>query len=518
MNLNGNENTEQRLLVLAPTGADSRLAVELLKRNGFNAESCASGEQLRQELAAGIGALIVADEALTPEFVMQMVSILENQPPWSDIPVIILTKRHNAESTAHSFPSLYRRTDVTVLERPIKTEILLGVVRNVLSARQRQYEVRSLLTSLEQKVQERDRFLAMLAHELRNPLSVISNSLQLLNTSAKGKKNRPLELATRQTNVIGRLLDDLLDVARFANSKISLDRENIALSTVIENSVDACRRNMLQKRQHFTRTLRRDVIFNGDPTRLTQLFSNLLMNASKYTPIDGQIDIHCEIQDSSAYIAIKDNGIGIKPDLLTHLFEPFVQGDQGIERSQGGLGLGLALAKSIAELHGGSIKATSGGIGCGSEFTVRLPIASVQSAENSFDPSLISTHLNGSLRIVLAEDDEDAAESLQALLGHCGYDVHIAKDGRAALAAALVLQPQVILLDIGLPGMNGYELAQELRIRMPDPKPLLVALSGYGQPEDLRRSREAGIDYHFVKPIQLEKLQELLTRYEAGRR
>jgi CheY-like chemotaxis protein len=134
------------------------------------------------------------------------------------------------------------------------------------------------------------------------------------------------------------------------------------------------------------------------------------------------------------------------------------------------------------------------------------------------EPSLMSTHLAGSLRIVLAEDDEDAAESLQALLGNCGYDVHIAKDGRAVLAAALVLQPQVILLDIGLPGMNGYELAQELRIRMPDPKPLLVALSGYGQPEDLRRSREAGIDYHFVKPIQLEKLQGLLTRYEVDRR
>ena len=328
-----------------------------------------------------IGALIVADEALTPEFVTQIISILENQPPWSDTPVIILTRRQNSGSMAHSFPSLYRRANVTVLERPLKTEILLSVVRNVLSARQRQYEVRSLLDTLEQKVQERDQFLAMLAHELRNPLSVISNSLLLLNQSVDAKRSRPLELATRQTNVIGRLLDDLLDVARFANGKIGLEKENVALSTVIGNAVDACRRNMLQKRQHFTPTLKREVIVNGDPTRLTQLFSNLLMNASKYTPEDGKIDIHCEVRESNVDVTIKDNGIGIKPELLTHLFEPFVQGEQGIERSQGGLGLGLALAKSIAELHGGSIKATSAGIGCGSEFTVRLPIASAEAAE-----------------------------------------------------------------------------------------------------------------------------------------
>lgn len=512
-----NEVAEQRLLVLTPTGADCRLAVELLKRCGFDAEPCDSSEQLCRELGSGVGAVIVADEALTPEFAVRLISILENQPPWSDIPVMILTRRQNVESMAHSFPSLYRRANVTLLDRPIKTEILLSVVRNVLSARRRQYEVRSLLNSLEQKVQERDRFLAMLAHELRNPLSVISNSLHLLSNSAEARKNRPLELATRQTNVIGRLLDDLLDVARFASGKISLDKENVALSAIVDDAVDACRRNILQKHQHFSPTLGLDVIVYGDRTRLTQLFSNLLMNASKYTPANGRIDIHCETHDSSVDIIIKDNGIGVKSELLPRLFEPFVQGDQGIERSQGGLGLGLALAKSIVELHGGSISATSAGIDCGSEFRVRLPVASAIAAETRPEPPSISPHYTGSLRIMLAEDDADAAESLQALLNDCGYDVHIVNDGRAALAAAFVLRPQVVLLDIGLPTMDGYELAQELRERMPDRKPLLIALSGYAQPEDLRRSREAGIDYHFVKPLQLEKLQEILTQYEGSR-
>jgi two-component system, sensor histidine kinase len=516
VNVNRNESAEQRLLVLTPTGRDSRLAVDLLKRYGFNAVSCDSTEQLCRELGSEIGALIVADEALTPELVVQMSSVLENQPPWSDAPVVILTRRQMVGNTAHSFPSLYRRANVTVLERPIKTEILVSVVRNVLSARQRQYEVRSLLNSLEQKVQERDRFLAMLAHELRNPLSVISNSLHLLNQSGEMKRSRPLELATRQTNIIERLLDDLLEVARFANGKIALEKENVALSTVIGDAVEACRRNLLQKRQHFTPNLTREFIVNGDRTRLTQLFSNLLTNASKYTPEDGQIDIHCEIHDSNVDVIIKDNGIGIKPELLAHLFEPFVQGDQGVERSQGGLGLGLALAKAIAELHGGSIQAISAGIGRGSEFTVELPVASGEAAATRSEPSSISAKSSGSLRIMLAEDDADAAESLQALLATCGYEVHVVKDGRAALGAAFVLQPQVVLLDIGLPGMNGYELAQELRERMPDQKLLLVALSGYGQPEDLRRSREAGIDYHFVKPLQLGKLQEILTKYETN--
>lgn len=517
MNINRNKSAEQRLLVLTPTGRDSQLAVDLLKRYGFNAVSCDSTEQLCRELGSGIGALIVAEEALTPELVGRMNAIFEDQPPWSDTPVVILTRPQMVENTAHSFPSLYQRANVTVLERPIKTEILVSVVRNVLSARHRQYEVRALLNSLEQKVQERDRFLAMLAHELRNPLSVISNSLHLLISSGEMKGSRPLELATRQTNIIERLLDDLLDVARFANDKIGLEKENVALSTVIGDAVEACRRNLLQKRQHFTPNLTREFVVNGDRTRLTQLFCNLLTNACKYTPEDGQIDLHCELHDSNVDVIIKDNGLGIKPELLPHLFEPFVQGDQGIERSQGGLGLGLALAKSIAELHGGSIKAISAGIGRGSKFTVRLPLASGETAATRSERSLISAKYSGALRIMLAEDDADQAESLQALLATCGYEVHIVKDGRAALAAAVVLQPQVVLLDIGLPEMNGYKLAQELRERMPGRKLLLVALSGYGQPEDLRRSREAGIDYHFVKPLQLEKLQAILTEYETNR-
>src|SRR5579863_9283126 len=277
VNPDRSKGAEQRLMVLTPTGSDSQLAVELLKRWGIEAEACVSSEHLYRELRAGMGALMIADEALTPGLVTRVVSILESQPPWSDIPVIVLTRGQNLDTTAQAFPSLYRRANVTVLLRPLKTEILLSVVRNVLSARQRQYEVRSLLSSLELKVRERDQFMAMLAHELRNPLSVISNSLQLLNNSVGVKGSRPLELATRQTKVIGRLLDDLLDVARFANGKISLDKENLTLSSVIGNTVDACRRNILQKRQHFSSNLDREVIVNGDPTRLTQLFSNLLM-------------------------------------------------------------------------------------------------------------------------------------------------------------------------------------------------------------------------------------------------
>jgi signal transduction histidine kinase/CheY-like chemotaxis protein len=515
MKLGPNEHAEQRLLVLTPTGRDSKLAVELLKRCGFKAEPCESSEELYRELESGVGALLVADEALTRGFVMRMISILENQPPWSDIPMIILTRRQSAGSTAHSFPSLYRRANVTVLERPLKTETLFSVVQNVLAGRQRQYEVRSLLNILEQKIRERDQFLAMLAHELRNPLSAISNALQLMNRSADKKSGRPLEVATRQTKVISRLLDDLLDVSRFANGKITLGKANVGLAAILGNVVDAFRDSIAQKRQHLTSTISRDVIIKGDPIRLAQLFSNLLMNASKYTPADGQIDIRSQIQDSNVAISIKDNGIGIEPELITRLFEPFVQGNQGIERTQGGLGLGLALAKTIVKLHGGSIEAASAGIGSGSEFTVRLPIANAQVVETRSETTLSSDGHTSSLRILLVDDDADAGETLEMLLSEFGYEIHTVKDAPAALTAAFVLQPQVVLLDIGLPGMNGYELAQELRKRMRNPQLLLIALSGYGQPEDLRRSREAGIDYHFLKPLKVEKLQEILTDYEA---
>jgi CheY-like chemotaxis protein len=186
-----------------------------------------------------------------------------------------------------------------------------------------------------------------------------------------------------------------------------------------------------------------------------------------------------------------------------------------MERAQGGLGLGLALAKTIAELHGGSIEAASAGIGCGSEFTVRLPIANAQVAETRSETTLGSDDHTSSLRILLVEDDADAGETLEVLLSEFGYETSTVKDASAALTAAVVLQPQVVLLDIGLPGMNGYELAQELRKRMCSPQLLLIALSGYGQAEDLRRCREAGIDYHFLKPLMVEKLQEMLTDYEA---
>jgi len=511
-------NVEQRLLVLTPTGRDSELAVDLLRAHGFEAEACSNYEQLYSDIEAGVGALVVADEALNQGFVQRMISILENQPPWSNIPVIILTRPQHLAAMPSSYQRLYQRINVTVLERPLKTQILTTMVQNVLATRQRQYEIRSLLDALEQKVRERDQFLAMLAHELRNPLSVISNSLELLNNTAEVQKSGPLEMAIRQTGVIARLLDDLLDVSRFANNKFNLNIANIGLSVVIANAVDACRRNLLLKRQHLTTSIAGDVVVSGDPTRLVQLISNLLINASKYTPADGRIDIRSSAEGSMVEISVKDTGIGIQPELLATLFEPFVQADQGLERSQGGLGLGLALARTIAELHGGSIRATSAGIGTGSEFIVRLPIASSATTDPIVKPVSGRAIHNGSLRILLAENDPDAGESLQALLNSCGYEAHLAKDGPAALTVAFALQPQIILLDIGLPGMNGYELAQQLRERMHDPALLLVALSGYGQPEDLRRSREAGINYHLVKPLKFERLQEILNSCDTGTR
>jgi len=499
----------ERLLVFAPTGRDSELAVKLLREGGFAAQPCADADELLRVQEFGIGALIIAEEALTPEFARRLLELFDAQPPWSDLPALVLTRSGRHGISSHPLAQMLARPNVTLLERPLKTYALYSVVTNALAARRRQYEIRSLLENLEEKVRERDRFLSMLSHELRNPLSAITSALELLHRTDSQATERPaLQIALRQTRAIARMLNDLLDVSRFANGKMSLYKAPVRLSDVIAMATDASRPNIGQKRQHFTTSIERDVILDGDQVRLAQLFSNLLVNASKFTDEEGEINLSCKVNEAMVETRVKDNGIGIGPELIPGIFEPFVQSTQGIDRSQGGLGLGLALAKGIAEAHGGSIEAAGNASGLGSEFIVRLPISEQQSDAVCAEQS--ESKAARPIRILVVEDDLDAASSLEALLRELGHDVHVAGDGAGGLAAATPLQPQVVLLDIGLPGMSGYELAQRLRMALPR-EVQLVAISGYGQAEDLRRSKECGIDHHLVKPVNLEDLETILN-------
>ncbi len=373
------------------------------------------------------------------------------------------------------------------------------------------------LRKAEQGLREADRrkdeFLATLAHELRNPLAPIRNGLQILRVAegdakAAAKVHVMLE---RQVDHLVRLVDDLMEVARVTRGRIDLRKEAVDLSAVVRSAVDTSR--PLIEAAHHALTLdlpAEPVVVVADPVRLAQVVANLLNNAAKYTDDGGRISLAARREGEDAVIVVGDSGIGIPPEVLPRVFDLFAQGDRTYERAQGGLGIGLTLVRTLVELHGGSVTAKSDGLGRGSQFVVRLPLgarAAERRAPNQSDGGgVFAAH-----RILVVDDSSDATESLATLLAGLGAEVRTANDGPTALAELDVYRPSLVLLDIGMPGMDGLEVARRAR-QLPSSREFtLVALSGWGQEEDRRRSREAGIDYHLVKPLDLGELAQLLT-------
>jgi two-component system CheB/CheR fusion protein len=359
----------------------------------------------------------------------------------------------------------------------------------------------------------KDEFLAMLGHELRNPLAAIRYSLQIL-LSSKGKGDvapQVTEIIDTQVYNLTRMVDDLLDVSRITRGNIQLRKDKAELAMVIGQAVESAR-PLIEARSHkLTVALTtQPVHLEADPTRLEQVLVNLLNNAAKYTKPCGDITLTAEREGDEAVIRVQDNGIGIQPELLPKVFDLFVQSEQSQERSQGGLGIGLTLVKKLVEMHGGRIEAHSEGVDKGSEFVVRLPALPSDGSEPEA-PSEQNALASGKLRVEVVEDAENVAQSLKMLLEFWGHDVRVVHDGQAALVAYRTYQPDVILLDIGLPGMNGYDVARQLRREQGEKKPLIVALTGYGQDEDMRQSQKAGFDYHMTKPVEPYKLQTLLA-------
>lgn len=402
---------------------------------------------------------------------------------------------------------------------------------------------RKQIEALEESNRHTNEFLAMLSHELRNPLAPLRNAADILRSS--GLQTEKLQWARdvidRQVTQLARLVDDLLDVSRITRGRIVILKELVDLEAVIASAAESVRPLIDAKGQSFeispfTETLQ----VEGDFARLVQVVTNLLNNASKYTPRGGRISLNTLRNGHEAQIHVRDNGSGIAPDLLPRIFELFAQGQRTLDRSDGGLGIGLTLVRQIVSLHGGVVQALSAGCGQGSEFIVRLPLAtarpgqhapsaSVQTAQASDSPSSSSPPSSsppasssgpdrtggGSAgevhrRVLVVDDNQDAAQSTAMLLELFGHEVRCAHDGPTALAVAEDFRPDAILLDIGLPGMNGYEVAEQLR-RTPSTRgTLLIAVTGYGQPEDRSRARAAGFDHHVVKPVEPETLQALL--------
>jgi PAS domain S-box-containing protein len=373
---------------------------------------------------------------------------------------------------------------------------------------------------LEEALREADRrkdeFLAVLAHELRNPLAPIRNSLDILRlTSRHDSTGQPFaDMMERQVSHMVRLVDDLLEVSRITRGKVELRKELVPIATVVRSAVEASLPLIEGAGHKFSLTIPSDpLIVDGDPVRLAQVVSNLLNNAAKYTDPRGQISLAVLREDDSVVISVSDTGSGISADMLPGIFELFTQAHR--DRTQGGLGIGLTLVRSLVEQHGGTVTAKSEGLGRGSEFTVRLPLLSAHRSAADPRPRPAPSGAVIPHRVLVVDDNADAAESLRMLLELLGAEVHVAHTGPAALEAVSIHKPAAVILDIGIPGMSGYEVAQRIRAHPDFGEVRLIALTGWGQDDDRRRSLMAGFDYHLVKPADVATLQAVLSSVDV---
>jgi two-component system, sensor histidine kinase len=420
---------------------------------------------------------------------------------------------------AGAFVELQRRTDQIALQARMLSEHERREHERELAEQRRRWDeelLRRERDALAEADRRKDDFIAMLGHELRNPLASIVTGLELLGRRLSGESavdvavHRTHARIQRQVAHLTRLVDDLVDVARINSNKIELRRKHVALQDIIEQAVGMCR-PLIEERRHAlaVNTPPSRIILDADAVRLTQVIANLLTNAARYTDEGGGIQIDCVVHEKVVEVAVSDTGRGIAPDLLPRIFDMFVQGKTV---GGAGLGLGLAIVKRLVEMHDGTVSVSSAGVGQGSEFRVRLPIATDAPATAALpDPEPpLATTATTPLSIALVEDNEDLREGLLELLGMMGHEVQAATDGEAGAELILRLEPDVAFVDIGLPGMDGYGVAARVRSQLGD-RVRLVAMSGFGQASDVQRSREAGYHGHIVKPPDVETLRKILS-------
>lgn len=403
-------------------------------------------------------------------------------------------------------------------DRPLETHGVTLDITERKEAEVRQAEqaerLRGLSESLQESARRKDEFLAVLAHELRNPLSPVAHALEILRSNPTPAKDAwARQVLDRQLRHMTRLIEDLLDVSRLNNGKITLKRQRMDLAAAVASAVESVRQVVEASSHTLEVSLPRDQVWvDADPVRVEQIVTNLLTNAAKYTERGGWIRVALGTEQASAHLRIADSGIGIAPELLGRVFELFTQGDRGTEHSQGGLGLGLSLVRSLVQLHGGAVEAYSDGPGRGSEFVVTFPLAAGESEKGPLpEPELpaVPPRANGR-RLLVVDDNRDAALALAELAETWGLEVQVTYDGVTALERVGEWDPAFVCLDIGMPGLSGYEVARRLRADSTRAEVVLIALTGYGQEEDRRRSREAGFNHHLVKPVDPAVLKRLL--------
>ena len=406
----------------------------------------------------------------------------------------------------HSRDVVFARDAVGAVSQFISIAIDITEQKNM------ENQMRQIANELSESDRRKDEFLATLAHELRNPLTPIRTGLELIKLAGDSREvvEQVRTMMNRQLTQMVRLIDDLMDVSRINTGKLELRKEQIELTAVLNSAIETCEPLITQMGHELTVTYPKiPLVVDADLTRLAQVFLNLLNNAAKYTQPYGHIKLSVELQGGYIEVSVRDNGIGISADHMPRIFELFTQVDQSLSKAQGGLGIGLSLVKKLIEMHAGMIEVKSDGPGKGSEFVVRLPIV----LQASWAEEVIQDEVaipNSSLCILIVDDNKDAADSLSMMLNIAGYDTHAAYDGQEGMDVAKELQPDVLLLDIGMPKLNGYEVCRQIRGQSWGKETLVIATTGWGQDKDRRLSQEAGFDHHMVKPIDTASLMKIL--------
>ena len=541
-----NAPTAERVNILLVDDQPSRLLSyeSILEELGQNLIRALSGEEALQRLLEHEFAVILLDVSMPGMDGFETAAMIHDHPRFEKIPIIFVTGVHDSEFDALKG---YRLGAVDYVSIPIVPEILRSKVSVLVELYDQRRELQRLNRSLAEanttlqaeKAQEleranrnleqanealrdadrhKDEFIAILAHELRNPLAPIRSAIDLVSLVPleHPQLNWARDVIDRQTTHLSRLVDDLLDVSRISRGTIKLNKELLTLKTILDRSIEAAQ-PIIQAHKHELRVecSSHSATVIGDPIRLVQILSNLLNNAAKYMQTSGTIELRATLEDGHVVFAVKDSGIGLTSEALPKLFNLFSRVHNHSDNSPSGLGIGLALVRQLVELHGGRVTATSAGLNRGSEFTVRLPLneSVVVSIEEPAPAEItISAEAPQPLRVLVADDNHDAAESLALLLTVCGHEARKASDGAEALQAAAAWRPDLVLLDIGMPMLDGYEVARGIRSEPWGAQMFLVAVSGWGQSEDRKRATDAGFDLHFRKPIGLPILESILEQ------
>jgi signal transduction histidine kinase/ActR/RegA family two-component response regulator len=490
----------ERVLVLAPRGRDAELIRKMLAEHALVVETFPTADELVKRLDDDASCAIATFEAIESAFRGSLGRVLKSQSPWSDFPIIVLSAPNQTISEEVG--------NITLLERPIAPNTLLVTVRAALRARRRQYQARTA-------IQQRDQFLAMLGHELRNPLGAIVMATDLIGMdSDRANVSKRMAILSRQAHHLSRLVDDLLEVARVTTGKVRLQREPLAIDDLVRTGIDAASESTRAREITTTTVATSGAIVDGDPVRLAQVINNLIGNAIKYSGDARAIEIGTYLTEDGVELRVTDHGIGIEHDMLGRVFELFAQAEGGLARSEGGMGIGLTLVDRLVRLHGGVVAAQSEGRGKGSQFVVQLPVIQTQPAVAALPVAIPQG--TDPVRVVVVEDSADLRELSVSMLETLGCAVDAAATGPDGLAMILRAAPEVAIIDIGLPGMTGFEVARAVRTTSASPI-LLVAMTGYGRKEDRDQAIAAGFDLHFAKPVQATRLRELVARVRARR-